>query len=849
MKENINFKEFFVKPKLPEGMEPLVELSENIWSTWNPDAYRLFSRIDPVLFREFNHNPVKLLQEVPPERFEKLSQESGFLNELNSVYLQFEAYRNYESTDLKKGTKIRYPEHFNIAYFSMEFGLHESLPIYSGGLGILSGDHLKAASDMGLPLTGFGLLYKYGYFNQNIDLNGKQTENYYQNEWHSNPIKKVVNDQDEDIIINIKIRDELVYLKAWKIEVGKISLYLLDANLKENKPHYRKITDYLYVSDRETRILQEIVLAFGSLELIKELGIDPTVYHLNEGHSAFLVIKRLRQLINEKGLTFAEAREIIRFSTAFTTHTPVPAGNETFDRKLVQHYLADEIEAINMSFDEFADFVQIEGQSDFSLSVLAIKFAKYINGVSKLHSKVSKTMWHPIYPNIYEDEMPIQAITNGMHIQTWLSRQMSRLFDRYMGSAFEHKADDESIWKNILTIPDIEIWEAHQQRKQQMITFLRKRLRKSLIYKSSEIAAQETIKNVLSTKKLTIGFARRFATYKRANLILKDKNRLLRIINDPDHPVQFIFAGKAHPADEFGKAMIKEIIDFAKENKVENSFVFIEDYDMNVARHIVQGVDVWLNNPIKPKEASGTSGMKAGVNGILNLSVLDGWWPECYNAKNGWAITAGSDEVDPLIRDTLDANQLYDILESEITKIYYDRNKNKIPSKWIEMMKNSIHDVGKDFNMHRMLREYLSRFYLSIAEDVTKLSDNNFNFLKELTQIKTELKNNWDKVKFKKVDINVNEHQTKSSGDTIKAKVEVDINGLDADVLKVEIFNIDNSGAYNIYDLKFVKKVKNIAYFEGEFILSEPGKQSFNFRIRPAQKEITAHFENIIWYY
>jgi len=849
MKENINFKEFFVKPKLPEGMEPLAQLSENIWSTWNPDAYRLFSRIDPVMFREFNHNPVKLLQEIPAERFVKLSQESGFMNELNQVYLQFLAYKKYESTDPKSGTKIKYPKNFNIAYFSMEFGLHESLPIYSGGLGILSGDHLKAASDMGLPLTGFGLLYKYGYFNQNIDLNGKQTENYYQNEWHSKPIKKVTNDKNEDIVINIKIRDEIVYLKAWKIKVGKISLYLLDANLKENKPHYRKITDYLYVSDRETRILQEIVLAFGSLELIKELGLNPTVYHINEGHSAFLIIKRLGQLINEKGLTFTEAREVIRFSTAFTTHTPVPAGNEAFDRKLVKNYLAGEIEAINMNFDQFADFVQIEGQTNFSLSVLAIKFAKYINGVSKLHSTVSKTMWHPIYPKIYEEEMPIQAITNGMHIPTWLSRQMSRLFDRYIGSDYEHKADDETIWKNIFTIPDIEIWEAHQQRKQQMITFLRKRLRKSLIYKSSEIITQETIKNVLTTNKLIIGFARRFATYKRANLILKDKTRLLKLITDPDHPVQFVFAGKAHPADEFGKAMIKEIIDFAIENKVEDSFVFIEDYDMNVARHIVQGVDVWLNNPIKPKEASGTSGMKAGVNGILNLSVLDGWWPECYNSKNGWAITAGSKEEDPLIRDTLDANQLYDIIESEITKIYYDRNKNRIPTKWIGMMKHSIYDVGKGFNMHRMLREYLNKFYLPIAKDVEMLSENNLDFLKKLNETETELKNNWDKVKFKKVDINVNEHQTKSSGDKIKAYVEIDINGLDAEVLKVEIFNIDNSGKYNIYDLKFVKKVNNIAYFEGEFILTEPGRQTFNFRIRPTQKEITAYYENIIWYY
>lgn len=849
MKKEINFKDFFVKPKLPEELEPLVELAENIWSTWNPNAYRLFSRIDPILFRKFNHNPVKLLQEVPTEKFAKLSQESGFINELNQVYQQFITYKNYQGSYADNGKKINFPPDFNIAYFSMEFGLHESLPIYSGGLGILSGDHLKAASDMGLPLTGYGLLYKYGYFNQNIDLNGKQTENYNKNEWHSKPIKKVTDDNDEDLIIEIKIRNEIIYLKAWKIKVGKISLYLLDANLEKNLLHHRKITDYLYVSDRETRILQEIVLAFGSLQLIRKLGIEPTVYHLNEGHSAFLIINRLDQLINEQGLSFTEAREVIRLSTAFTTHTPVPAGNEAFDLKLVKHYLADKIEAINMNFDQFANFIQIDGQNDFSLSVLAIKFAKHINGVSKLHSKVSKVMWHPVYPNVYEDEMPIEAITNGIHVPTWLSRQMSRLFDRYIGSDYEHNADEEAIWKNIFTIPDIEIWEAHQQRKQQMITFLRKRLRNSLIYKSSEIAATEKVKNVLTTNTLIIGFARRFATYKRANLILKDKSRLLKLINDPKRPVQFVFTGKAHPADEFGKAMIKEIIDFAIENKVEDSFVFIEDYDMNVARHIVQGVDVWLNNPIKPKEASGTSGMKAGINGIMNLSVLDGWWPECFSKDNGWAITAGSQEEDPLIRDTLDANQLYEIIENEITKIYYNRNKNRIPTNWIRMMKHSIYDVGKGFNMHRMLREYLNKFYLPISADVKKLSDNNFKLLKFLNHTKTKLKSNWDNVKFMNIEINLNEHETKSSGDLIKAKVEVDIDGLDADILKVEIFKINSDGNYKIYDLQFVNKVKNIASFEGEFTLTNPGKQSFNIRVRPAQSDTTAYYENIKWYY
>ena len=849
MRKKINFRNYYVKPKLPENLESLNELAENVWSTWNPDAYKLFSRIDPILFRKFNHNPVRLIQKVPTEKLQKLSQESGFLNELNSVYKQFISYKEHKGYYLENGKRKSFEKDFQIAYFSMEFGLHESLPIYSGGLGILSGDHLKAASDMGLPLTGFGLLYRYGYFNQKIDLNGKQTEVYTENEWYSKPIKKVIDKNGDDIVIEIKIKGEKIFLKAWEIKVGKISLYLLDANLKKNKPLHQKITDHLYVSDREMRILQEIVLAFGSLKLIEKLGIKPTVYHLNEGHSAFLIIKRLNNLMNSKEFSFDEAREVIRLSTVFTTHTPVPAGNEAFEMKLVKHYLSEEIKATNMSFEQFVDFAKISNSNDFSLSVLAIKFAKYINGVSKLHSIVSKEMWNPIYPNICEDEMPIDSITNGVHIPTWLSRQMSILFDRYIGSDYEHNADEETIWKNILTIPDIEIWEAHQQRKQQMITFIRKRLRDSLMYKSSEFATTEKIKNILAPHKLIIGFARRFATYKRANLILMDKDRLLKLIRDPKKPIQFVFAGKAHPADEFGKAMIKEIIDFAKENQVEESFVSIEDYDMNVARHIVQGVDVWMNTPIKPKEASGTSGMKAGMNGVMNLSILDGWWPECYKPDNGWSIKAGSQQTDMQIRDAMDANEIYDILETEIAPKYYNRDKNRIPSRWIKMMKYSIHDVGKGFNMHRMLREYLNKFYLPISKDVKKISDDNYKYLKHLKDIESKLQNNWQKVKFVDVDINIQDAETINSGEVIKTNAKIDIDGLDEKLIKVELFNKNDESNFNICELSFIKKEKNIAIFEGKFTVKGSGKQSFNIRIRPNQTDLVEYFEYVKWYY
>lgn len=848
MKENINFKDFYVKPKLPENLKPLYELAENLWSTWDPDAYRLFSRIDPVLFRKFNHNPIKLIQKVKDKKFQKLSQESGFLHELKNVHKKFLDYKNYEGFFLENNKRKSFSKDFSIAYFSMEFGLHESLPIYSGGLGILSGDHLKAASDMGLPLTGFGLLYKYGYFNQKIDLDGKQKEIYKQNNWYSKSIKKVTDENNNEIILTIKIREELIFLKVWKIQVGKISLFLLDANLKENNDKYRRITDFLYVADREMRMLQELLLAFGSYKLIKKLGIEPSIYHLNEGHSAFLIVKRLDDLINSKNLSFEEARESIRLSTVFTTHTPVPAGNETFELNLVERYLSDEIKAINMSFEQFAQYAKIDDSKEFSLSVLAIKFAQHINGVSKLHSSVSKEMWHSIYPLIYEDEMPIKAITNGVHISSWLSRQMARLFDRYIGLDYVHNADQRPIWKNILAIPEIEIWEAHQQRKQQMITFIRKRLRNSIMYNTSEFSATDKVKKILSPDKLIIGFARRFATYKRANLILKDKERLLKMVRDKKRSVQFVFAGKAHPADEFGKAMIKEIRDFARENQIENSFVFIEDYDMNVARHIVQGVDVWLNNPIKPKEASGTSGMKAGMNGVMNLSILDGWWPECYNKKNGWCITAGDNQSDPQIRDTLDANELYDNLENLIIPTYYDRDRNRIPSTWIAMMKQSIYDVGMGFNIHRMLRKYIDKFYLPCWEEVSKISTKDYKYLKELKETKSKLNKHWQNVKFEDVKINIQDSSEITSGDEIDVNVKLDIDGINAEMLQVELFNKIRKNEYKIHKLNYIKTENKFASFDGKFKVISAGKQSFNIRIRPVQSNIVEYYELVKWY-
>ncbi|MCF7792511.1 MAG: alpha-glucan family phosphorylase [Candidatus Cloacimonetes bacterium] len=847
MKDNIKFKNFYVNPQVPKDMEPLLKLARNLWSTWDPDAFRLFNRIDPVLFRKFDHNPLKVLQDVPNEKLEELSQNSGFMNEMNSVYEKFETFQQYEGFFLdENGEKKKFDPEFKIAYFSMEFGIHESLPVYSGGLGVLSGDHLKAASDLGIPLTAFGLLYRYGYFNQRIDLEGKQQEVYTENEWYNKPIQKLKDKDGKDLLLSINLRDEKVYLKVYNAFVGKVPLYLLDTDLEQNKPQFRAITDHLYVADRTMRMLQEIVLAFGSLELIKALELQPNVYHLNEGHSAFLIIKRLQNLITENKFSFDEAMNLIKGSTVFTTHTPVPAGNEEFDSQLVKLYLEKEVTSCGISFERFSEYAKMPGNNNFNLSALAIRFSKFVNGVSKIHSEVAREMWHPIYPNLYEDEFPFSAITNGVHVQSWISRQMARLFDRYLGTDYQHRADDENTWKNIHTIPNVEIWHAHQERKEQLISFVRRRLLHTLVYRG---ASAIRVGSVLNPNHLLVGFARRFASYKRGSLILHNKERLLKLLSNEERPIQFIYAGKAHPADEKGKAVIKSLIDFAKDIGMEHRFVFLENYDINIARHLVQGVDVWLNNPIKPHEASGTSGMKAGMNGALNLSVPDGWWPECYNEGNGWSITSGDNIFDPSVRDTLEANEIYDILENEITKIYYDQDRNGLPKNWIKMMKNSIQDVGSQFNMQRVLRDYLNKSYLPSYHNNLQLSENEFVNLKKLQKTQDMIKQYWNKIKFQKVEMNIYPDEHVESGLDLNVKVELFIDSASEDLIKVEAFYMENETDWQVIPLDFTGKEKDIAHYELKTNIIGAGKQSINVRIRPKPCFFQQFEDYIKWYY
>lgn len=835
MTHPIPFMKLNVKPKIPASLALLETLSYNLWSTWDKDAQRLFRRLDPKIFRQCDHNPVKLLHLVPEERLEELSSDRGFLYELEQVGEKFNSYLEYQGVYTDGSGKVRdiVGDHY-IAYFSMEYGLHESIPAYSGGLGVLAGDYLKAASDQGIPLKAFGLLYKHGYFSQYINLEGMQHEEYKLIEWSTKPVRVLRKADGSEYRLAIAMTGRELQFRIWLIHVGRIELYLLDTDLPENPPDLRNITDILYDANRVTRIRQEILLALGGRKLMKELSFHPTIYHLNEGHSAFLILDRLRGLIVEGGHTLREAREIVYNSTVFTTHTPVKDGNEHFDREQVLHCLRWALDESGIPVDDFLSWGAIENDhANFWLPAFAIRFSRFVNGVSKLHCETSRQMWQKLYPQLYEKEVPIHAITNGVHIQSWASDQIISLFDRYIGPDYQHMAEQKAVWENIVTIPDSEVWEAHRQRKDQMISFIRTRVEESMIERGELVRTLRRTRNILHPEFLTIGFARRFAPYKRADLILEDPERLLNILRHPQKPVQFVFAGKAHPADDKGKRLIKRLIDFARENGVEDRFVFIEDYDINVARHIVQGVDVWLNNPIKPLEASGTSGMKAGMNGVLNLSVLDGWWPEAWNDINGWAINAGVSFSDVRMRRQMEANQIYEIIENEIREIFYDVDQTAIPREWVRRMKNSIFTIGMNFNMHRMLREYVDKFYVPGIENYEKLSENDFELMKKELAFEEAFTAQWERIQPLEIRTSGNSGQTLVTGSGIEISASVRFEEADHSLFTVEIF-YDNGKDILFVPMDFQNLDEDgICHFSGILQVKGVGSQIVNVRIRP----------------
>jgi len=697
---------------LPERIDRLGELAYNLWWVWNPIGLRIYLQLDRRLWEKVNHNPIAFLHQIDQEKLTAAVKDKYFLEEYDHVMAEFDAYMSNKKTWFAQ----QYPDlkDRQIAYFSFEFGLHESMPFYAGGLGILAGDHLKEASDLGLPLIGVGFIYKQGYFVQKITEDGwQETSNYHFN-FEEMPIIAIVDEKEKPVTVSVDLPGRKVSARVWMLQVGRIPLYLLDSNISQNQQNDRQLTSRLYSSDLEIRISQEMLLGMGGVRTLRKLDYKPDLWHMNEGHSAFLTLENVRELITN-GTPFEEAAEKLRKTNIFTTHTPVPAGNDQFPIWLIDKYFPSYWKEMNLTRDQFIDLgkqTQTWGDT-FSMPVLALHLSERYNAVSELHGEVARKMWNFLWPEREAKDVPIQNITNGVHMGFWLARRMRLLFDRYLGMDWMEHMDDPDLWTHVEQIPDLELWDVRRHLKRKLINYAIENAREN--WQSSKHHASQVIADgvMLDQYSLTIGFARRFATYKRADLFFSDYDRLLGLINNQDRPVQIILAGKAHPADEPGKLLIQKVYRVAKDPRSSGRIVFLEDYDLNIARLLVQGVDVWMNTPRRPNEASGTSGMKAAINGTLNFSVLDGWWREGFNGSNGWAIGSDEDYDDPNKQDKVDALSLYNTLENEIIPLYYQtRSMGDASPQWIAKIKENMRSLSWQFSTRRMVKEYLQKMYL-----------------------------------------------------------------------------------------------------------------------------------------
>ncbi len=712
---------FSVIPSLPARIEALREIAYNVRWAWNHQAIELFRRLDRDLWEATNHNPVAMLGLIEQERLEAAAADDAFVAHADRVADEFERYQAAELTWFTKNHPGSKPL---IAYFSAEFGLTECLSIFAGGLGMLAGDHLKSASDLGVPLTAVGLLYQQGYFRQYLSQSGWQQESYEDNDFHNLPVSLAVSASGKPVIIAVPYPGHDVYAQVWRVQAGRVPLYLLDTNIPANaRAEDRDITDQLYGGDREMRIRQEILLGIGGYRALEALGLAPTVYHMNEGHAAFVALEHVRRLMETRRLSFHEACELASAALVFTTHTPVEAGHDYFSPDLMGRYFGDYVRAAGVGWDEFMALGRRgpQDQGDFCMTILALRLASFRNGVSKLHGHVSRKMWQTLWPGVPVDEIPIRHVTNGVHFKSWTSAEINQLYDRYLGPHWREEPANSELWRRAYSIPAEELWRTHERRRERLVAWARQRVRKQRIRRSAPAAEIEAADEILDPEALTIGFARRFATYKRATLLLRDIDRLKRILTDPARPVQIIFAGKAHPQDSAGKELIRQIAALSRQAEFGRRLVFLEDYDMAVARYLVQGVDVWLNNPRRPQEASGTSGMKAAANGALNLSTLDGWWDEVWRDPArvdgiGWAIGKGEDYDNADYQDQVEGDSLYDLLERDVVPTFYERGADRLPRRWIARMKDSIATLCRFVNTHRMVSDYTRQFYLRAHE-------------------------------------------------------------------------------------------------------------------------------------
>ena len=846
---------FTVIPSLPPRLERLRELAYNLYWSWDPDTRELFRRLDREVWEQARHNPVLMLGRINQEQLNAASEDNGFIAHYDRVCRSFDNYLSNPTTWYRttRGTEDR----DCIAYFSAEFGLTDCLPIYSGGLGILAGDYLKSASDLGLPLVGVGLLYQQGYFNQYLNADGWQQESYTDNDFYNLPILPVRDANGIRVTVEVAFPERSVTAQVWRVQVGRVPLYFLDTNVESNRPEDREITDQLYGGDNEMRIKQEMILGIGGLRLISALGLRPTVCHMNEGHSAFLAIERVRSLMKEHKLSFAEAREVAAAGQVFTTHTPVPAGNDYFQAEMIEKYFGTFYRDLGLSRKDFLALGRQNPEDDrepFCMTVLALRLSAHLNAVSRLHETVSRKMWAGVWPGVPLEETPLSHVNNGIHVRSWISKDMADLFNRYFGTRWLEQPADPTNWKGVEEIPPLELWRTYERRRERLVAFARKRLRAQLQTRGVTEADLERADEVLDPGALTIGFARRFATYKRATLLLNDPDRLAKILNQPERPVQIIYAGLAHPRDDQGKELIRQIIHLAKQDRFRPRIVFLENYDMEVARYMVQGVDVWLNTPRRGLEASGTSGMKAAANGVLNVSILDGWWDEAYQSETGWAIGRGEQYGDETAQDAVESSALYDLLEKEIVPTFYARGSNHLPRRWITRMKKAMVDLCPVYNTNRMMCEYSGRFYFPAADHIVGLYADNFSRAKSLANWKADVRGHWRELRIEKVEA-PSASQLKV-GDKIDVKAWVRLGALTPQDVSVELLmgRVDAQG--NIAEtqanrMEFKERSKEgLSLFEVWAVpCSKSGLHGYTVRVIPNHPDLSSPWELglILW--
>ncbi len=777
---------FKVRPTLPEPLRPLITIAHNLRWSWDHAAINLFRRLDDRLWESSGHNPVVLLGSVEQSILESAAHDDSFLAHLKGVQERLDLYLSGDGSWYHR----EHPDENKllVAYFSAEFGITECLSIFAGGLGVLAGDHVKAASDLGLPLVGVGLLYQQGYFQQYLNAAGWQQEAYEDNDFFTLPIELVPN-----ATIQVEFPEGPLKARIWCARVGRLRLFLLDANIPENRPESRRITNQLYSGDLEMRIRQEILLGIGGYRALEAIGLEPTVFHMNEGHSAFLGLERVRRLIETRKLSFPEARMLASSSLIFTTHTPVAAGHDYFPATMMERYFSAYSEHLGISHSEFIGLGRqnvSNNSEDFCMTVLALRLASFSNGVSRLHGQVSRGMWKQIWAGVPEEEVPIGYVTNGVHFRSWVSFEMNQLYDRYLGPKWREEPAERRLWQKAESIPSLELWRTHERRRERLVAYARRRLREQLVRRNAPKTAVDAADEVLSPDALTIGFARRFAAYKRANLLTLDPKRLARLLNDSQRPVQIIYAGKAHPHDNYGKDLIQSIVNLANQTEFRLKLVFLENYDLAVARYMLQGCDIWLNTPLRPLEASGTSGMKAQANGVLNLSTLDGWWDEAWQQGReqkvdlGWCIGNGETYSDASYQDQIEAEALYGTLEREIVPAFYDRRADGVPLRWLARMKSSIAALCPEFNMQRMVTQYTNDYYLAAHQRYFDLECNDATKARQLSAWLQKVQAAWPRLWVESVHHGVCDL---SLGERLEISADINLNGLRPEDTTVEV--------------------------------------------------------------